>query len=631
MTATGAKALRIANCSGFYGDRLDAAREMVEGGPIDVLTGDYLAELTMAILWRLRRRDPEAGYVRTFLTQMEEVLGTCLDRGIKVVSNAGGLNPQGMAGRLQELTDRLGLGARIAWVSGDDLTERVGELQTINGLRHFDTGKPLPSGITPLTAHAYLGGRGIAEALSWGADVVVTGRVTDAAVVIGPGMWAFDWAAEDYDRLAGALVAGHIIECGAQCTGGNYAFFERVPGPERVGFPIAELSPDGSAVITKHPGTGGLVSVGTVTAQLLYEVGGPRYHNPDVTARLDSIRLSQEGPDRVAVTGVQGEPPPSTLKVALNYLGGYRNSVTMVITGLDAELKAKSVTEALWKSLGGAEQFADAAVSFDGTGHADPATNEAAMSQLRITVKDPDPKKVGKRFSRAAVELALAHYPGFFMTAPPRDSSPYAVYWPTSVEASQVVQQVRMGDREKQIPVSPPTVRETADERGGDPDSAESFAPQDFGLASRESGGTVMVPLGRIAGARSGDKGGDANVGVWVESEEAFGWLVGLLSESRFRELVSEAAGLDIERHVLANLRAVNFVVRGLLGEGVSSSTRTDPQAKSLGEYLRAKLVPIPISLLEENRLKQPRREKPPAKSLHRETESQRPSVFEVS
>lgn len=598
MTAGGAKALRIANCSGFYGDRLDAAREMVEGGPIDVLTGDYLAELTMAILWRLRRRDPEAGYVRTFLTQMEQVLGTCLDRGIKVVSNAGGLNPEGMAGRLQDLAERLGLDARIAWVSGDDLTPRVGELRELNGLRHFDTGAPLPSGITPLTAHAYLGGSGIAEALSWGADVVVTGRVTDAAVVIGPGMWAFDWAAEDYDQLAGALVAGHIIECGAQCTGGNYAFFERVPGPERVGFPIAELSPDGSSVITKHPGTGGLVSVGTVTAQLLYEVGGPRYHNPDVTARLDSIRLSQEGPDRVAVTGVRGEPPPSSLKVALNYLGGYRNSVTLVITGLDGELKAKSVTEALWDSLGGAGQFAEAVVSFADTAHADPATNEAAMSQLRITVKDPDPKKVGKRFSRAAVELALAHYPGFFMTAPPRDSSPYAVYWPTTVGTSQVVQQVRMGDRIKEMPTCPPPDQATSEEGHAAPDGTESLAAQDLAFASRDRSDTVMLPLGRIAGARSGDKGGDANVGVWAETEEAFGWLVGFLSESRFRELVSEAAALEVERHIFTNLQAINFVVRGLLGEGVSSNTRTDPQAKSLGEYLRAKLVPMPRSLL---------------------------------
>ena len=600
MTAGEAKALRIANCSGFYGDRLDAAREMVEGGPIDILTGDYLAELTMAILWRLRRRDPGGGYVRTFLTQMEEVLGTCLDRGIKVVSNAGGLNPEGMAGRLNDLAERLGLEARIAWVSGDDLTERVAELQRLNGLRHFDTGRPLPSGVTPLTAHAYLGGRGIAEALSWGADVVVTGRVTDAAVVIGPGMWAFDWGDEDYDQLAGALVAGHIIECGPQCTGGNYAFFERVPRPERLGFPIAELSADGSAVITKHPGTGGMVSVGTVTAQLLYEVGGRRYHNPDVTARLDSIRLSQESPDRVAVTGVRGEPPPDTLKVALNYLGGYRNSVTMVITGLDAQRKAESVTKALWESLGGSGQFAGAAVSFTDTGHADPATNEAAMSHLRITVKDPDPKKVGKRFSRAAVELALAHYPGFFMTSPPQDASPYAVYWPTTVDASHVIQKVRLGHREEKIPLTRRPVPSSIGDHG--PDSANIDSTQTPEPPSRRwlDSEKVMVPLGTLIGARSGDKGGDANVGVWGESAEVFEWMVEFLSESRFRELVSETSHLDIERHVFPNLWAINFVVRELLGEGVSSNTRTDPQAKSLGEYLRAKLVPFPVSLLKE-------------------------------
>ncbi len=591
--------LRIANCSGFYGDRLAAAREMVEGGPIDVLTGDYLAELTMAILWRMRRKDPGGGYVRTFLTQMEQVLGTCLDRGIKVVSNAGGLNPAGMAQQLAKMADRLGLNPRIAWVSGDDLTHRVAELQKVNRLRHFDTGRSLPSEITPLTAHAYLGGTGIAEALSWGADVVVTGRVTDAAVVIGPGMWAFGWGADDHHQLAGALVAGHIIECGAQCTGGNYAFFERVPNLGRVGFPIAELSADGSAVITKHPGTGGLVTVGTVTAQLLYEVGGPRYRNPDVTARLDTIRLTQEGPDRVAVTGVRGEPPPPTLKVALNYLGGYRNAVTMVITGLDADRKAELVTEALWDNLGGADQFAETAVSFTDTGHPDPATNEAAMSHLRITVKDPDPQKVGRRFSRAAVELALAHYPGFFMTAPPRGASPYAVYWPTTVEASEVTQVLHMGNRIEEVSALAPSKeastirRPTADLATGS--GVGSSRPRGWRTAE-----TALVPLGRVVGARSGDKGGDANVGVWVENPAAFEWLIEFLTVSRFRRLVSEAATLAVERHVFPNLLALNFVVRGLLGEGVSSSTRTDPQAKSLGEYLRAKPAPVPVAILRE-------------------------------
>ena len=593
------KTLRVANCSGFYGDRLAAAREMVEGGPIDVLTGDYLAELTMAILWRLRRRDPEGGYVRTFLTQMEQVLGTCLDRGIKVVSNAGGLNPKGMASRLQELADRLGLNPRIAFVTGDDLSDRAGELQQLHGLRHFDSGQTLPSAIRPLTANAYLGGTGIAEALARGADVVVTGRVTDAAVVIGPAMWAFNWESEDYDALAGALVAGHIIECGAQCTGGNFAFFERVPYPERIGFPIAELSADGSAVITKHPGTGGLVSVGTVTAQLLYEVGGPRYHNPDVTARLDTIQLSQQGPDRVAVTGVRGEPPPSTLKVALNYLGGYRNSLTMIITGLDADRKAESVTKALWARLGGKGQFAEARVSFTNTGHTDPVTNEAAMSQLRITVKDPDPKKVGRRFSRAAVELALAHYPGFFMTAPPQDSSPYAVYWPTTVDPSLLTQTVTLGDVEVEVPIIRSSTPVAGDGSVCQPANEGEKGAIEADSSRWQDDDTAMAPLGKIAGARSGDKGGDANVGVWVENQEAFDWLVDFLSVSRFQELVSESAGLEVERYVLANLWAINFVVRGLLGEGVSSNTRSDPQAKSLGEYLRAKLVPLPVPLLK--------------------------------
>ncbi len=571
---------------------------MVEGGPIDVLTGDYLAELTMAILWRLRRRDPQGGYVRTFLTQMEQVLGTCMDRRIKVVSNAGGLNPAGMAEQLAALADRLGLAPRIAWVSGDDLTDRVPELQQTNGLRHFDTGLSLPPGVAPLTAHAYLGGAGIAQALNRGADVVVTGRVTDAAVVIGPGMWAFGWGADDHHQLAGALVAGHIIECGAQCTGGNYAFFERVPNPARVGFPIAELGADGSAVITKHPGTGGMVTVGTVTAQLLYEVGGPQYQNPDVTARLDTIRLTSDGPDRVRVAGVRGEPPPPTLKVGLNYLGGYRNEVTMVITGLDARRKAELVTEALWDSLGGPDQFAEATVSFADTGHPDPASNEAAMSHLRITVKDPDPEKVGRRFSRAAVELALAHYPGFFMTAPPRDASPYAVYWPTTVEASAVTQKLHMGNRVEEV--SP--VRSS---RGVAPSQPPTASPTgDCGTESSQDGGgraaqIVTIPLGRVAGARSGDKGGDANVGVWVESRAAFEWLNEFLTVSRLRQLVPETTDLAVERHVFPNLWAVNFVVRGLLGEGVSSSTRTDPQAKSLGEYLRAKLVPVPVAIVE--------------------------------
>jgi hypothetical protein len=584
--------LRIANCSGFYGDRRSAAKEMVDGGPIDVLTGDYLAELTMAILWRSRMSDPQGGYATTFLAQMEEVLGTCLDRGIRVVVNAGGLNPRGLAARLEELSTRLGLAPRVAFIEGDDVLSRLPEWQAAgHELRHLDTGMPLAgSPITPVTANAYLGGWGIARALELGADVVVTGRVTDAALVVGPGAWRFGWQRDDWDALAGAVVAGHVIECGAQVTGGNYSFFQEVPGLEHVGFPLVELHADGSFVVTKHPGTGGLVSVGTVTAQLLYEIGGPRYLNPDVTARFDTIQLVGDGTDRVRVEGVRGEPPPPELKIALNYLGGFRNTTTFVLTGLDIEDKAKAIESALWQAVGGRERFAEVDVRLIRWDRPDAGSNEEAMAHLRITVKDPDAQKVGKAFSRAGVELALAHYPGFFLTAPPSDASPYAVYWPTTVPAGLVRQTVHVGD----------LVEEVEPTSGSATRVRDTLPPPEMPVVSF-GGETTPTPIGRLIGARSGDKGGNANLGVWARDDEVFAWLVDHLGSDRLAELLPETAGLPIERYVFPNLRAINFVVVGLLGEGVSSSTRSDPQAKSLGEYLRAKVVEAPVELMRRS------------------------------
>ncbi len=384
--------LRIANCSGFFGDRLSAAREMVEGGPIDVLTGDYLAELTMAILWKQRAKDPEAGYVRTFFRQMEEVLATCVERGIKVVSNAGGLNPSGLAGHLRRLAEDIHLDLSIAVVDGDDLLGRLPALSSAgHEFRHLDTGEAFADrGVQALTANAYLGCWGITEALRMGADVVVTGRTTDAALVMGPAAWKFEWDQDDWDALAGALVAGHVVECGAQCTGGNYAFFREVPGLGHVGFPIVDMRADGSSIITKHPGSGGRVSVGTVTAQLLYEIAGPHYVSPDVVARFDTIRLTQEGADRVLVDDVRGEPPPDTLKVGITYQGGYRNTVTFVLTGLDVEDKATLVEWALWKAVGGRGRFADTEVQLIRSDRPDPPGNDEAFAHLKITVKDSD-------------------------------------------------------------------------------------------------------------------------------------------------------------------------------------------------------------------------------------------------
>ncbi len=615
--------VRIANCSGFFGDRLAAAREMVEGGPIDVLTGDWLAELTMLILARQRmKHGAGSGYARTFLTQMEQVLGTCLDRGIRVVSNAGGLDPAGAASALRAKADELGLGAvRIAYVEGDDLLPRLDELRAAGEtLTNLDTGEAFDSfGMPALTANAYLGGRGVTAALDAGADVVITGRVTDAALVVGPAAWWHGWSYDDatsLDALAGAVVAGHVIECGAQATGGNYAFFAEVPGLEHVGFPWAEVAHDGSSVIGKHDGTGGLVSVGTVTAQLLYEIGGPAYANPDVTARFDTLDLAQVAPDRVAITGVRGEPAPETAKVALTTLGGFRNSASLVLTGLDVEAKADLALRTiagigLESALGStpqdnaaASRFAVRELHVELLRHdrPDAATTAAAQAELRLTVKAADPKAVGKAFTAPIVESALATYPGMFPTAPPAEGAPYGVYWPTTVPAAAVTQVVHLDadGAAAEIARVPAGARRTA---------RDVVA----GLPSRRSprGGirreVRSAVLGTFVGARSGDKGGNANVGLWVRrSADAaidaarYDWLADTVTTDAVRRLLPEAAALDVEVHPLPNLLAVNVVLHGWLGRGVADSTSLDPQAKGLGEQVRARVVEIPVELLDD-------------------------------
>ncbi|MFN8602467.1 MAG: acyclic terpene utilization AtuA family protein [Candidatus Binatia bacterium] len=587
--ARGEGPVRIANCSGFFGDRLAAAREMLEGGPIDYLTGDYLAELTMLILWKARAKDPTAGFASTFLRQMEGVLGLAVERGVRIVVNAGGLNPAGLADRLRALAGKLGVAAKVAHVEGDDLLPKLGEMQASGvALAHLETGRTLAeAGVSPVTANAYLGAWGIVAALESDADVVVCPRVTDASLVVGPAAFHFGWTHDDRDRLAGAVVAGHVIECGPQATGGNYSFFREIPGLEHPGFPIAEIAADGSSVITKHPGTGGAVTVGTVTAQLLYEIDGPRYANPDVVARFDSIRLEQEAPDRVRISGVRGEPAPRDAKVCINYLGGFRNGMTFVLTGLDVEEKAALVRRALFAELGGEERFASVDVRLVRTDKADAPSNDEATALLRITVKDQEGAKVGRAFTNAAVEMALGNYPGFFATTPPTPESPYGVYWPALVPRSWIDEVVVTHDG-RRIPIAAPAGA------GGD----ASLAIDAPGLPAIASGATERRPLGTLFGARSGDKGGNANVGVWARSPEAFAWLRGFLDTERFRALVPDAAKLEVRRYELPNILSLNFVVVGLLGDGVAASTRADPQAKGLGEYLRSRLVDLPVSLL---------------------------------
>ncbi|MGO8960303.1 MAG: acyclic terpene utilization AtuA family protein [Streptosporangiaceae bacterium] len=560
-----AKPIRIGNMSGFYGDRFSAMREMLTGGDLDVLTGDYLAELTMLILGRDRLKDPSLGYARTFLRQLEDCLGLALDKGVAIVANAGGLNPAGLAAALHEQAARLGLQPKIGYVHGDDLLPRAAEL----GFGE------------PIAANAYLGAWGIAECLRSGANVVVTGRVTDASLAVGPAAAHFGWQRDDLDALAGAVAAGHVIECGAQATGGNYSFFTELADLRRPGFPIAEIFADGTSVVTKHPGTGGAVTLGTVTAQLLYEVAGVRYPNPDVTLRLDTVQLSQDGPDRVRITGAVGEPPPPTLKVSLNTLGGYRNQVEFVLTGLDIEAKADLVRAQLAGTIPDSAEWTLAR-----TDQPDAATQEQASATLRCVVRGPDAKAIGRAFSGAAVELALASYPGFHLTAPPGDAQPYGVFTAAYLDRA-LVQQVAVLPDGRPVAVAEPAVFRAVD-------PAEPAA-----MPWWPDGGPVRrVPLGLVAGARSGDKGGDANVGVWARAPAAWPWLAATLTVDRLRELLPEAAGLPVTRHLLPNLHAVNFVIEGLLGAGVAAAARFDPQAKALGEWLRARYLDVPAEFL---------------------------------
>ncbi|MCZ6783872.1 MAG: DUF1446 domain-containing protein [Proteobacteria bacterium] len=580
--------IRIANCSGFFGDRLSAAREMVEGGPIDVLTGDWLAELTMLILARTRAKRPGGGYARTWVTQMEQVMGTCLDRGIKVVSNAGGLDPDGCAEAVAEVAQKLGLHPTIAYVRGDDLVPRMSELIASDQLTHFETGEPIKDASAFLTANAYLGCWGIVDALEQGADIVITGRTTDAAIVCGPAAWHHGWSRTDWNPLAGAVAAGHVIECGTQATGGNYSFFTEVPGMSRVGFPWAEVAEDGSSVVGKHDGTGGEVSIGTVTSQLLYEIGGPQYFGPDVTTRFDTIQLEQVGPDRVRMHGVKGEPPPPTLKVCINRTGGFRNDMSICLTGLDIEAKAALVEESFWKACPyQPKDFAQVTTRLLRNDRPDPETNEQAVAILRISAKDSDEKKVGRAFSNAVIELALASIPGFFgVGGGPGGGRPFGVYEPACVPADVVPQEVVLlgGESHEVSSAIPP----------GD----VSVEPAPGPAASAPGGATVRAPLGAVFGSRSGDKGGNANLGVFARGDEAWAWLDGFLTVERLRELLPEIAPLVVDRHRLPAIRSLNFVIHGLLEEGVAASTRQDPQAKSLGEWLRARVVDLPEALL---------------------------------
>jgi hypothetical protein len=584
--------IRIGNCSGYYGDKLSAARDMVEGGPLDVLTGDYLAELTMTILFNQRlQRGEDKGYVGTFLKQVKAVAETCKEKNIKIVTNAGGLNPSSMANEIEKILEELGISLKVAYITGDNLMPRMDALIK-EGESFSNLDKQIPiedSGCQTLTANAYLGAWGIKEALDAGADIVVCPRVTDAAVVIGPAAWKFNWNRDDYDALAGALAAGHIIECGCQATGGNYSFFQEVPSFDNVGYPIAEIKADGSFYITKHPNTGGLVSIGTVTAQLLYEISSPAYLNPDVIAHFDTLKIEQESKDRVYVSGCRGSSPTQFHKVCINLAGGYRNGMEFILTGLDIEEKAKIITDAFFNSVGGKDQFDEVSILLDRTDKEDPGSNEEAMASLRVSVKSKNADLVGRMFSAKMIELALANYPGFFTGGGVRSGGPVLVYWPALIDSKHISETVHFDGKETTIlPTNQLGLEEIY------------YRKQSIDVRPAPSDAGIRLPLGDLFGARSGDKGGCANIGVWAKTENAFSFLNEYLTVDKINKLMPDLAEFQIDRYELPNILSLNFYIHGILEDGVSSNTRKDGQAKSLGEYLRAKYIEIPKSLIKE-------------------------------
>ena len=582
--------IKIANCSGFYGDKLSAAKDLVDGGPIDVLTGDYLAELTMAILFGQKmQRGEDKGYVGTFLKQINQIAKSCKEKNIKIVSNAGGLNPKSMAIEIEKILKEQSIDMKVAYIDGDDLMPSISNLKKSGEeFKNIDKGKKLDeSGYSPLTANAYLGAWGIKEALDKGADIVVCPRVTDAAVVIGPAAWKFNWKRDNYDALAGALAAGHIIECGCQATGGNYAFFKEVESFDNVGYPIAEIYQDGSFYVTKHPDTGGLVSTGTVTAQLLYEINSPAYVNPDVIAHFDTLKIEEVEKDKVYVSGCRGSSPPDKHKVCINLAGGFRNGMEIILTGLDIEDKAKVFTDALFNSVGGRKQFDEVSIQLHRTDKENPNSNEEAMASLLVSVKSKNQNLVGRLFSAKIIELALANIPGFFAQGGVKSSGPVIIYWPALVDSKHIKEKVHIdGEEIEVIPTSQLELEEIYYQK--EPIKIKKIKKED----------EKEIYFGEIYGTRSGDKGGCANLGVWAKNANSFAFLYDFLTVKKLKELLPDLNQYKIERFELANINSLNFYIHDILQDGVSSNDKKDGQAKSLGEYLRAKKVKVPQSII---------------------------------
>lgn len=590
-------AVRIGNASGYWGDDPEALLRQVSGGPLDYVTMDFLAEITMVILQRQRARDANAGFAYDFIEHLKLALPAIAESGVTVIVNAGGINPAGCAAAVRALCDTVGVALPIGTVTGDDLLPRLDALEAagasfdhMDGERRYDEIRG-----RVVAANAYISARPVVEALRGGARIVVTGRTTDAALILAPLVHEFDWAWDDWDRLAAGIAAGHLLECGAQVTGGNFTDWQRVPSMLDIGYPIAEVQADGEFVVTKHPNTGGMVSARTVTEQLLYEIGDPRaYLTPDVIADFTSLRLAQEGPDRVRVTNARGLPPPPTLKVSMVYRQGWRAAGTVLLSGPNVIAKGEQLAEMVWHRVG--TDFADRRTDFIGfsacwggvAAAAGPEPNEVVF---RLAVADPDRAKL-KRFANHLLGFALQGPPGLGIFGGRPDVQEAFGFWPALVPRELVTAAVTIdGGAPVEVPIALPAGRAARD---ADPLDEPAAAGTERGRAAR----TSKVRLGTIAYARSGDKGDHANVGVAARSPAAYAFLRETLSAKRVHGFFRDIVEGPVERFELPNLLAFNFFLRHALGGGGTLSLRADHQGKTLAQGLLTLELDVPDDVL---------------------------------
>lgn len=578
----------IANASGYWGDEGAAIARQVRGGPIDYLTMDYLAEITMIILARQKAQSEEAGFARDFVGYLKPLLREIAEKGITVIANAGGINPGACARALDAACEEAGVKLPVGIVDGDDLQPRLADLASA-GCRfpHLDSGAPIGDLLAKVnSANAYIGARPIVAALKKGARIVVTGRTYDAASVLAPMVHEFGWDWNDWDRLASGLLAGHLVECGAQVTGGNYTRWEEVSSFDNFGYPLVECSPDGSFVLTKHPGTGGLVSRRTAAEQTLYEIGDPRFYlSTDVAADFTSFTMEDDGPDRVRVRGVKGRRPTPTLKVSMTYEAGMKSSGLVVVSGPGAVAKARRFSDIFWSRVRG--EFVETRTDLIGYnacwGESAPAVEPNEIA-LRFSCRSFD-KRALESFARELAGIALAGPPGICGAGGRPSPQPAYGYWPALVDRRFVRQRLFFGGESEEFPAD-------ATETGPIEKPAEGPEPEGA------PGPRVRVPLGRVAHARSGDKGDICNIGVIALAPEFYPEIVREVTAERVAAFYRSLVKGSVARYRLDNLHAMNFVMQQALGGGGTLSLQLDNQGKTASQGLLTMEIEVAASLL---------------------------------